>query len=263
MLTALSTLPGSSLLVDIGNTRIKWACHGSDGLTSPGALPHTDTPWQSDLRQVWSPLPRPATLAIASVVPALTSQLEHLARQLWPDVAIYRAVAETECRGVRNSYAEPERLGVDRWLALLAARQLTSRPVCIVDCGSAVTIDVMDDDGQHLGGVIMPGLNMMRRVLHQHTAQLPLTAAAPALGLGSCTAAAIDNGTLYALVGAIERVLASQAPTLQLLLTGGDAVRVAPYLSSPLQIHPDLVLQGLALWLTTPGSKHSSWRSPC
>ena len=224
-------------------------------------MAHTETAWRDRLRAAWSSLSTPDRLALASVSPSLTPLLEHLVRQLWPDIPIHHAVSEAETCGVRNAYTEPHRLGVDRWMALIAARQLTTHPVCVVDCGSAVTIDVLDDKGQHLGGVIMPGLTMMRRALHRNTEQLPFAQETYPLGLGTSTAAAIHNGTRYALLGAIERVIASQTKTLQVFLTGGDAETLLPDLKHPVQVNPDLVLQGLALWLMAQVSKRSSCHS--
>lgn len=224
------------------------------------AVAHTKTSWRDTLHAAWSTLSTPDSLAIASIAPSLTRLLEHLARQLWPDIPIYHAVSEAETCGVRNAYTDPRRLGVDRWMALIAARQLTTHPVCVVDCGSAVTIDVLDDKGQHLGGVIVPGLTMMRHALHRNTAQLPFTRETHPLGLGTCTAAAIHNGTLYALLGAIERIAAQQPEISQWFLTGGDARWIAPHLSISVRIYPDLVLQGLASWFTAHCSKHSSCR---
>jgi type III pantothenate kinase len=146
-------------------------------------------------------------------------------------------------------------LGVDRWVALIAARAETRSAVCIVDAGTAVTIDAMDKSGQHLGGQIIPGPRLMAAVLSKETNDIGLPKAStrdPGSGMGlfaTNTGAAVHNGALSAVCGAIERAaktMRSAGLRPKIVLTGGDASRILKQLDGKVLHRPHLVLQGLA-----------------
>jgi type III pantothenate kinase len=138
---------------------------------------------------------------------------------------------------------------VDRWLALIAVRQKTNTPICVVDCGTAITVDVLDADGKHQGGLICAGLTLMKTALAFNTADLPLTDSPHHIGLAIGTEAAIYNGTLFAACGLVERVIQDLPTNTALFLTGGDAPIIAEQLARPLTLETDLVLQGLVITL--------------
>ena len=149
------------------------------------------------------------------------------------------------------AYGEPRQLGVDRWLGLIAAYAQNRLPALIIDAGTAVTYDLLRQDGQHLGGLILPGLQMMRRSLLEGTQISPQDLGVETRYWAQDTASGIASGTLQAL-GALGERLAHQlaqatgaAPTL--LITGGDGQRLQSALQMPSRWEPDLVLQGLAL----------------
>lgn len=145
--------------------------------------------------------------------------------------------------GVFNAYTFPERLGVDRWLGLIAL-QACMAPVCVVSCGSAITLDVMQPGGRHEGGYILPGLAMMASALAQGTGQVRFDGLSwGGLSLGRSTSDAVANGSLAAVVALIERV--AGAAGADLVLTGGDAEHVLPHLSCRVRHEPDLLLSGL------------------
>lgn len=163
-------------------------------------------------------------------------------------------IAQHSAFGVSNGYSEPHKLGPDRWAALIAAHHAQLGATCIVDCGTALTIDVLTADGKHLGGLIMPGLNLMRSALFFHTHALPckmnLETETDIASLARDTQAGIRSGTLYAVVATIERVIADIASDRKLrtrVITGGDAEHIAPRLAGHYRHEPDLVLQGLAI----------------
>ncbi len=235
------------LLVDIGNTRLKWATADKALVSAAPLCHHQSTDFKSTLLKQWWLLPTAPTQILISCVSKteLLQLIMTCAKELWPEIEIIIPKAQVELLGVHNAYAHPEKLGVDRWLGLLAIRQLTQQPSCIIDCGTAITIDFINAAGQHLGGVISPGLMLMKRALANGTAQLPFSEARFELGLGNNTTVAIDSGTLYAATGLIEKTVTSQKSEFKLFLTGGDATLISTELRLKITIYDDLVLQGL------------------
>ena len=146
--------------------------------------------------------------------------------------------------GVVNLYKEPARLGVDRWCALIGARSLVSGPCLVVMAGTATTIDTLDGEGRFCGGLILPGLELMRRSLARDTAALPLAAGRHA-PWPRCTDDAITSGCLEAQAGAIERAFARLPGNASCLLSGGAAGAIAEHLGVPHRQVGNLVLDGL------------------
>ena len=158
--------------------------------------------------------------------------------------------SRTDQLGVKNSYREPGQLGADRWAALLAARGLTSMAACVVDCGTAVTVDALSANGEFLGGMIFPGLQLLRRSLMQGTQGVKVSEGNVMDCLARSTADGVAAGTLFGLAGAVDRLIAEYRQTLgeamQVFLTGGDAPVLASRLQTATTPVPDLVLKGLA-----------------
>jgi type III pantothenate kinase len=156
--------------------------------------------------------------------------------------------------GIRNAYPDPAKLGVDRWLWLLGARALEPRPLCVVSVGTAMTIDGLDAGGQHLGGVIVPGPELMVSSLLKNTSDIAQRAAGgqtrDAL-FADNTLGAIQQGAIHALAALTERALQALEQQLgeppALLLTGGAAARLQGAIHFPGREIPDLVLRGLAV----------------
>jgi type III pantothenate kinase len=134
---------------------------------------------------------------------------------------------------------------------MVGARHRYRGPVCIVDCGTAVTLDVLDAEGRHLGGVILPGLRLMRDALLQGTSRIAVAEETVRLELARDTAAAVGSGAAYAVCSTVERVLHDVAGALQeaprCVLCGGDAARLVGSLRYDCDLEEDLVLQGLAV----------------
>lgn len=246
------------IVVDAGNTRIKWASVGPDGALLEGGLaPHRDAP-EAAVAQLAAALPRAASSVwIANVAgPELGRRLAAAVRErLGLDPRFAKVVSEQ--LGVRCAYAEPARLGVDRWLGVLAAHHRARGPACIVGAGTAVTFDAVDAGGTHLGGLIFAGARLAARALEQNTADIGPTAAAAApppagrLPLGRSTEEAVGFGSMLALASAVDRAAghvrdALGAPPV-VYLTGGDAAALAAWLTTPHELRADLVLEGLAL----------------
>ncbi|MBA3565180.1 MAG: type III pantothenate kinase, partial [Gammaproteobacteria bacterium] len=164
-------------------------------------------------------------------------------------------VAEKQAFGVRNAYAEPAKLGADRWAAMIGAFTELGGPVSVVDAGTALTVDVVAGDGQHLGGLIAPGLELMCEFLRDRTSDIAALETAHAVGepgmLADNTADALRNGALNALAGLVERAIAQAEALLDremrvVVVTGGDADRILAAIRRPATYNPALVLQGLA-----------------
>ena len=235
----------SDWLFDLGNSRFKFAplegasigsvqawAHGAEAMTASAleALPQGETAW------------------VASVAaPALTDKVMALLHERFKQVQVARTQAR--CAGVSVAYARPEKLGVDRFLALLAAAH-AQQPVLVVGVGTALTIDLMDGDGQHRGGRIGASPTVMREALHARAAQLPASGGEYA-EFANDTADALASGCDGAAVALVERSLRLAGELLgtppQLLLHGGGAPELLPLLPDAVY-RPALVLDGLARW---------------
>ncbi|MFZ2169656.1 MAG: type III pantothenate kinase [Methylococcaceae bacterium] len=236
-----------NLLVDMGNTRLKWAVE-KDGRIIAGRALLSSQINRHQLVEIWENQSHPKRLAIACVCANRMLELVlTVAIELWPNIEIIPVKSQAHAYGVINAYQQPEKFGVDRWLALVAVRRHYQIPACIVDCGTAITVDLMDAEGNHQGGLISPGLTLMRKSLGEGTEALQFHETDHVVGLANFTEAAIYSGTLSAAAGLIEHVLSRQTDTLHLILTGGDAGLIAPQLKGKLVIDTELVLRGLAI----------------
>lgn len=230
----------------MGNTRLKWATVNDEQLITGEPLLNAVLTQQT-LLKLWQPLTAPTQLVIACVSAnqSLTLVME-VAVSLWADINIVRMRSQAQGFGLTNAYLQPEKLGVDRWLALIAARHFYAVPACVVDCGTAITVDLIDAQGNHLGGLISAGLALMKKSLAHGTDALPFSDTPYPLEAANFTEAAIYSGTLLAVVGFIEQVIAKHG-NVSVILTGGDAALIAPHLSIKAIVDPDLVLRGLAI----------------
>jgi len=242
---------GISLLVDIGNSRLKWACAEGAGLSGQSCVRYDGASLASTLDGHWADLARPGSVLVVSVRDSdVTDVLCRWVSDRWDRNAELVVPGKESC-GVSNAYTEPGRLGADRWASLIAARHLHHGPACIVDCGTAVTVDALAGNGEHLGGLILPGLTMMRRSLTERTDGIGEAVSGEVSLLARNTADGVTAGTLYAMVAAIDRIVADVGAGLGKemvhILTGGDGETVLPLLAGTWEHEPDLVLSGLAV----------------
>jgi type III pantothenate kinase len=238
-----------NLLVDIGNSRIKWGLSTQGGIVAQTAVSHHAENWRKTVFSAWKNLAKPQQLAVSCVAnEEILAAVIELARCLWGEINVIIPKSSASIFGVRNAYQQPEKLGIDRWLCLIAAKHYFPLPAWSIDCGTAITVDFLDSGGIHRGGLIAPGLNLMKKSLLQNTAALEFSNTQYALELAVQTDAAIFSGTLYAGIGLIEQAIKQRSGAAVLLLTGGAALAVSPYLSCPVQIEQDLVLMGLSIF---------------
>lgn len=230
--------------IDAGNSFVKWRVVDDSEVIAAGSEATEQVSKQGlDLTRIEG-LNQARISSVANR--ALAERLrEQVQRQFNVEMQIARVsstVSDVSC-----GYTEPETLGIDRWLAVVAAYQRYLGPVLVVDAGSAITIDLIGPQGVHLGGYISPGLRLMREALWQGTAkvQVDRVESLNMLVPGTCTQDAVNRGCLLAVVATIEK-LASQYPA-SIVITGGDATVVAEALSLTSDHVPDLVLDGLTV----------------
>jgi type III pantothenate kinase len=232
------------LCLDAGNTRLKYGLREGAEWRSLGALDY------AEFNDLPKRLPTPPRRMIACNVagdPA-RAQIESLAARL--RIPLDWLSSSAVACGISNGYDKPQQLGADRWAALIGARTLHAEACMVVVAGTATTIDVLDGQGRFLGGLILPGLALMRSALAQNTAGLP-QARGRYRALATNTDDAIISGALHATLGAIERVRASQTQDIVCLLSGGAAVELVPQMKRPYRVIDNLVLEGLARFSLT------------
>ena len=243
-----------NLLLDIGNSRLKWACSDGLHLTHHGAVVRDEQLFLA-LTEMWRVLPKPHAIVAANVVgDEFAQQLSRFIYELWSLNVEYAAVTQGHL-GLVVAYPQPELFGVDRWLGLIAARHLYKGAVCVIGCGTAVTIDVVDENGTHLGGVIAPGTGLMQQALVFRTEGVRRGVAASSKTasrvLGCDTQTGVERGALYAVAGLIihtyEVVKIESNTPLTPIVTGGDAERVLDQIGGEYHHSPCLVLHGLQI----------------
>ncbi|MBK1681578.1 type III pantothenate kinase [Rhodocyclus tenuis] len=235
--------------IDAGNSRIKWGIWADGGWGGMGALETADA---AGLVAVASGWPADARIAVCNVAGEGVAAALRAALGARADAARWLRPGLRQC-GVESRYLPPERLGADRWAALIGARARVSSACLVVCAGTATTIDVLDADGVFQGGLIVPGVDLMRRSLAGATALLPY-ADGEFADLPRCTQDAIASGCLHAQAGAVERLYRQLPAGSPCLLSGGSAPALAAHLALPVRRIDNLVLEGLARFAVTEGA---------
>ena len=252
------------LLLDVGNSFIKWAwldsawpkCarKGLPSLSDADELLHAGEDIPAALDEAWNGLPKPEKVWVANVAgEEMLALIETWVAEHWA-CPLQLANSQSQSGKVVNAYVKPEQLGVDRWLGLLAVNAEYSGPSAVIDCGSAITVDAIAPSGKHLGGLILPGIKMMRDSLYSKAndiAATEVTETPAGMLFATNTTTGVEVGSLYAVVAYIERVVTDMQKEMgdkfHCVLTGGDAEEVQPLLSVTLEYNPVLVLQGLSI----------------
>ena len=242
------------LLLDLGNTRIKFALLDGTEFTHRGAF-GWDADIAHELAVLWAEWPKPDRIVGASVVDA--------ARESAVGVAACKAFGcapawvRTPARacGVTNAYPAPDRLGVDRFLAMVDARAAGRAPCVLASVGTALTLDALDGEGRHLGGWIAPGPLLMQQSVLCATVQVRLGQPGAVRDLADNTADGLASGCWQACAALVDRFVERSAPLLggrpTVTLGGGDADVLMPLLNHDVLLVPDAVLRGLAVWAKT------------
>ena len=240
-----------TLLFDLGNTRLKWRYIDGENskVSSGGVLNSTilNTSFQPDNQ--W----RNADWVFASTVSgdAIRNELSRTLGEL--GVVIDYWAKSVKCGGgVTNAYQNFCSLGVDRWLAMIAGRRLTKFPFCVIDCGSAITVDFVGEQGVHEGGLILPGMRLLFESLNNSTANLVGNYHLDRnLSPGTSTSDCINRGITLLLSSVSVKVSAWKSrqvsPQVKVFITGGDAELFAQLLEVDHEIKAELVLDGLLI----------------
>ncbi len=233
------------LLIDIGNTRTKYLnimnlAVESDSVDNQSlCFSWLDENWQGATQ-----------LVLANVSQSrLTDTIIAWAKQ--HDIAVERVTSEAQRYGVRSYYHKPNQLGVDRWLALVGAAKLfPKQSVLIVDLGTATTLDGLNKQGQHLGGWILPGIDLLVSSLSLNTTGIDVELTkTPALNFGANSTENVNNGSWASTVGAIELAISQNPEVFDLiLLTGGNAKWVKSLISRPTKLVENLIFHGLSCY---------------
>lgn len=232
------------LAVDAGNSRIKWALHDRNTFVHEGRVALADL---GHLEGAWVQMPAVDAIVVANVAgEAVRAGLQRLFAR-WKAEPRWVTATAAQC-GVVSRYDNPSQLGADRWAALIGARQVVAGSCLVVNAGTAMTVDALSAQGEFLGGIIVPGFDLMHEALAANTAGLSSERGNFA-SFPRNTRDAISSGALQALCGAVERMRAVMVsdghgePTL--LIGGGAAEAVAQRLGRPARIADKLVLEGL------------------
>jgi type III pantothenate kinase len=236
------------VVVDVGNTRIKWGRCAADRVLDSASLPHDDeAAWQGQM-DLWQIGPD-STWLLSGVRPSQRDKLREWLERQEQRTAVLDSYRQLPLR-VNVDY--PEKVGLDRLLNAVAVNSERSADAAaiIIDAGTAVTVDYVDAAGTFQGGAIFPGLRLMAKALHDYTALLPLIDVfQPRPMPAKNTDAALRTGIFAATLGGIEslaeRLSASSAAPTQWFLAGGDASLLAPHLKGPVRVWPEMTLEGI------------------
>ncbi len=250
------------LLIDLGNTRLKWRWWDNGRLLPGGNTNH----FSGHLQELDYQL-RSSAAEVAHIAAVARQEICQDLGRLLDEVETGQDWLITPARGLGliNSYPQPHKLGIDRWLALAAAYAETGRACCVIDIGTAMTVDLCDERGQHQGGLIAPGPLAMARALKRDTS-LPAAAEnlPQTLAWAKDTEDALQYGALHAVCGLIERSFRLgrlRHGCDKVLLTGGAAAMISAYLDVPHEIDRELVFKGLALHAAAAADEAEADRS--
>ncbi len=254
------------LAIDVGNTRLKWALYDGKKTQTQGRVLTRDAIDPEALEREWQAL-QPSVAIVSNVAGLAVAEAINVSlgkKKIAPQFIVSQAM---QC-GVSNGYDRPEQLGCDRWAALIGAHLHTPAlsAKVVVMAGTALTVDALSAGGQFLGGIIVPGVGLMRHALHLRTAQLP-PPASEEMGkfvmFPTNTMDAMASGAVDACIGAISRMLArvterernasarasaatlAATPAPMVISSGGALALLAPHAPFALTIHENLVLEGL------------------
>ncbi|UXI67798.1 type III pantothenate kinase [Tahibacter amnicola] len=239
-----------NLLVDLGNSRLKWAWAEGDTLTVGEPVDHS-RPLQPQLEVLWRQAPPIGRALVASVArPRLEAELAQAIHACVGVEPEFIASAASAC-GVHSAYATPEKLGVDRFVAMIALHARAAVPVVLASVGTALVLDALDADGRHGGGLIAPSPMLMQEALLGATARVSASSTALTVEMAADTEDAVRSGCWLAAAALVERFYATAAARMAhppvLVIAGGAAAELAPLVRVPSRIEPDLVLRGLAV----------------
>lgn len=234
------------MAIDSGNTHVKWGLHDGSNWLKQGILAQSKSIL---LQQEWKDLPKPHDIIISNVSNTETKEKLSELLSCWEVKPKWIAPLVYQC-GVHNYYADPSLLGSDRWAALIAAWNRQQKGCLVVDAGTAMTVDALSDTGEFLGGIIVPGFELMKKALTTNITALQ-NQEGEFSNFPKNTANAIHSGTVHALVGTVERMSELFSITLgripKCIISGGTSQQLMSELNMDASVVDNLVLEGLVL----------------
>lgn len=237
------------LLIDIGNSCVKWAILQDGEILHGSSYNYSVSGIALDWIANFASTPQ-AVYMISVGHESVELQLDSACRVQWGLQPIHLHTGSC-CAGVSNGYVSPLTLGIDRWAAMIGAYQLVRSAVLVIDCGTACSVDVVNERGRHLGGALIPGLQLMRQSLQVGTAGIDITVDTgnvPLLGVS--TSGCVRLGINEALLGFIARMeqhaIAQVGSQVVVMITGGGAPELLPFLPPHVRFEHNLVFRGMA-----------------
>lgn len=235
-----------NLEIDIGNTFLKWRLSSEQAVVCKGLVLTKEFDWLAFQCLLDCSVEKVSVGSVAG--DERNRQLISVCQRLWQLDPVF-AKTSMQCVGVVNSYQDPAKMGVDRWLAMIAAYKKVNKAVVVVDCGSAITVDYLTADGVHQGGYIIPGLRLMRESLLQNTAQVRFERDRDDIEIhpGVSTAQAVLNGSAYLFRALAHELQRDLKDDVEMFFTGGDGELMHQVVAAG-RFEADLVLDGL-IWV--------------
>jgi len=237
------------LLIDVGNSRIKWAVWKNNQMMDYSVFVYCEDNLQQLLLQNLEAVPKQKVFVCSVASSQVNQIITKWIKSCW-QINVEFVEAQRQQLGVVNAYHKANALGVDRWLGILAAYQRYKKAVCVIDCGTAVTLDVVDETGQHLGGLIMPGMRMMQQSLLMGTQRIDSVQGEVSM-LANNTEDAVMGGCRHllesGLQGLYKKYCEQLGTDLLCVVTGGDGENVAKAMDINCHYEEDLILYGLQL----------------
>ena len=239
------------LLVDVGNSSVKWCIESEGNLLGFCSFPYDVSVLNNLLETEWTRIKTPEKIIVSNVAGKSVRELmDALCDKFWKIRPVYIRVSEQAC-GVKNGYREISQLGTDRWAAVIAAWQIYKKAACVVDCGTAMTIDAISPEGEYMGGLILPGLELMQRSLSVKTDALDMVKDTKKISeFSDNTEQGQVSGCILSMVALIEHMYNHMNT-----IFGNDLVGIASgsgfyslkgLLKNKFEFHEDLVLKGLS-----------------
>lgn len=235
------------LAIDSGNSYVKWGLYNFSRCLKQGKVRYDNV---RNFKNDFKTLQVPDSIIISHVARSVTKNLICEQISIWPVKSQWIRSCAFQC-GVSNNYSDPAQLGSDRWASLIAAWEMQQQACLVINVGTAVTIDALSDSGEFLGGIILPGFQLMLNSLQQGTqlfnADMSIYEDFPV-----STNSAIQSGIIHSVIGAIERMYNLLSIKINhsvetIVISGGGATFLSPFIKTPIKVIDNLVLNGLVL----------------
>jgi type III pantothenate kinase len=240
------------LFLDIGNSSVKWAVQEKNNFISTGTFSYKNNNFQNELQQNLIFSEKPMAVLVSNVIEKEIFELVNSWTKKQWQLECWQPKVSAHYKKLKNCYSDINQMGIDRWLAMVAAWELYSSAVCLVSCGTALTIDFIDEEGQHLGGYILPGIELMQKALVSNTVQISIDVRNnPSIEYGNDTQSSVNNGSFLAAASTINNVVDKFTKELNCelncIISGGMAESIKPFLNNPFEHEPNLIFMGLSI----------------